>query len=256
MQIHADMIRVPPNELNATSLPWPFFAWGMDVIGPLEPAASNEHRFIMVAIDYFTKWVEVASYKVVTKKAMVDFVQDCIVCRVRVPESIITDNTTNLNSDLMKAMCETFKIKHRKSTTYRPQMNRAIPFALLGYCTTIRTSTGATPYLLVYVTGAIIPAEVEIPSLRIIQEAEFNDAKWVRSRYEQLALIDGKRMNAPGVTQVTQAGPQDKSKDEARKREHELTFPPQNSQIFFGCRHNEHNRNVRKYIHTTGSLSS
>ena len=55
--IHADMIRVPPNELNATSFPWPFSSWGMDVIGPIEPAASNGHRFILVAIDYFTKWV-------------------------------------------------------------------------------------------------------------------------------------------------------------------------------------------------------
>ncbi|XP_070057426.1 uncharacterized protein [Nicotiana tomentosiformis] len=38
--------------------------------------------------------------------------------------------------------------------------------------------------------------QVEIPSLRIIQEAELSDAEWIRSRYEQLALIDGKRMNA------------------------------------------------------------
>ncbi|XP_070054760.1 uncharacterized protein [Nicotiana tomentosiformis] len=54
-QIHADMIRVPPNELNATSAPWPFSAWGMGVIGPIEPAASNGHKVILVAIDYFTK---------------------------------------------------------------------------------------------------------------------------------------------------------------------------------------------------------
>ncbi|XP_070029771.1 uncharacterized protein [Nicotiana sylvestris] len=42
----------------------------------------------------------------------------------------------------------------------------------------------------------VIPGEFEIPSLRIIQEAEFEDAKWVKSHYEKLALIDGKRMNA------------------------------------------------------------
>ncbi|XP_070047349.1 uncharacterized protein [Nicotiana tomentosiformis] len=54
-QIHADMIRVPPNERNVTSSSWPFSAWGMDIIGPIEPAASREHKFILVAIDYFTK---------------------------------------------------------------------------------------------------------------------------------------------------------------------------------------------------------
>ncbi|XP_059285605.1 uncharacterized protein LOC132039076 [Lycium ferocissimum] len=69
-QIHGDLIRVPPRELNVMSSPWPFAAWGMDVIGLIEPAASNRHRFILVAIDYFTKWVEVASYKSVTKKVV------------------------------------------------------------------------------------------------------------------------------------------------------------------------------------------
>ncbi|XP_070040065.1 uncharacterized protein [Nicotiana tomentosiformis] len=71
-----------------------------------------------------------------------------------------------------------------------------LPFALLEYRITVHTSTEATPYLLVYGTEVVITAEVEIPSLRIIQEAKLSDAEWVRSRYEQLALIDGKRMNA------------------------------------------------------------
>ncbi|XP_070029421.1 uncharacterized protein [Nicotiana sylvestris] len=126
-----------------------------------------------------------------------------------------------LLSDLMKAMCETFKIKHKNSTAYSPQMNRAVEaanknikmilrkmiekhkqwheklsFALLGYCTTVHTSTGATPYMLVYGTEVVIPTEVEIPSLRIIHEAKLDNAEWVESRYEQLALTDGKRMNA------------------------------------------------------------
>ncbi|XP_059310121.1 uncharacterized protein LOC132061296 [Lycium ferocissimum] len=54
----------------------------------------------------------------------------------------------------------------------------------------------STPYLLVYGTETIIPAEVEFPSLRIIQEAELDDAEWIRKRYEQLALIDEKWMIA------------------------------------------------------------
>ncbi|XP_070040191.1 uncharacterized protein [Nicotiana tomentosiformis] len=180
-----------------------------------------EAQFILVAIYYLTKWVEVASYKAVTKKVEVDFVRDRIVCRLGVPESIITDNAANLYSDMIRAMCETFKIKHQNSTAYRPQMNGAViaanknikkilrkmvdnykqwheklPFAFLGYRTTVRMSTEATPYLLVYGTEAIIPVEVEIPSLRIIQEAEFSIAEWIQSLFEQMYLIDGKRMNA------------------------------------------------------------
>ncbi|XP_070015080.1 uncharacterized protein [Nicotiana sylvestris] len=107
------MINVPPNELNATSAPWPFTAWGIDIIGPIEPTASNRQRFILVAIDYFTKWVEVVSYKVVTKKVVADFIKDRVVCQFRVPESIVTDNAVNLNNDLMKAMCETSKSNTR-----------------------------------------------------------------------------------------------------------------------------------------------
>ncbi|XP_070028762.1 uncharacterized protein [Nicotiana sylvestris] len=103
-EVHADMIRISPNELNATSAPWPFAAWGMDVIGPIKPTTSNEHMFILMAIDYFTKWVNAASYKAVTKKVIADFVNDRIVCRFGVTESIIIDNAANLNSDLMKAI--------------------------------------------------------------------------------------------------------------------------------------------------------
>ncbi|XP_060195021.1 uncharacterized protein LOC132624228 [Lycium barbarum] len=138
-----------------------------------------------------------------------------------VPESVITENGANLNSYLMKDICERFWITHRNSTAYRPQMNGAVeaankninrilrkiienyqdwheqlPYALLGYRTKTRTSTGATPYLLVCGTEAVIPAEMEIPSLRIIQEAELQDAEWVKNSYKQLTMIEEKRMVA------------------------------------------------------------
>ncbi|XP_070032572.1 uncharacterized protein [Nicotiana tomentosiformis] len=73
--------------------------------------------------------VEAASYKAVAKKVVTDFIRDRIVCRFGVSESIITNNSANLNNDLMKAMCETFKIKHQNSTAYRPQMNGAVEAA-------------------------------------------------------------------------------------------------------------------------------
>ncbi|XP_059288177.1 uncharacterized protein LOC132041485 [Lycium ferocissimum] len=84
----------------------------------------------------------------------------------------------------------------RKMIDNHKGWHEQLPYALLGYCTMARTSTGATPYLLVYGTEAVIPAEVEILSLRIIQEPKLDDAEWVRARYDQLALIDEKRMVA------------------------------------------------------------
>ena len=57
-QVHGDLIQVPPHELNVMSSPLPFIVRGMDIIRTIEPAASNGHIFILVAIDYFTEWVE------------------------------------------------------------------------------------------------------------------------------------------------------------------------------------------------------
>nr|XP_009593029.1 uncharacterized protein LOC104089767 [Nicotiana tomentosiformis] len=119
-QIHGDFIRVLLNELNVMGSHWPFVAWGMDMIGPIEPAATNEYHFILVYIDYFTKWVEDSTYKVVTKKVVADLVRNNIVCRFEILESIITDNAANLNSDIMREICEKFKIINLNSITYRP----------------------------------------------------------------------------------------------------------------------------------------
>ena len=81
------------------------------MIGRIEPKASNGHRFILVAIDYFTKWVEAASYANVTKQVVVKFIKNNIICRYGVPSKIITDNGTNLNNDMVQALCEKFKIE-------------------------------------------------------------------------------------------------------------------------------------------------
>ena len=71
-----------------------------------------------------------------------------------------------------------------------------MPLALLAYRTTIRTSVVAIPYSLVYGTEAVIPAEIEIPSLLIVVEVEINDDEWIKTRLEQLSLIDEKRLTS------------------------------------------------------------
>jgi len=122
-----------------------------------------------VAIDYFTKWVEVASYASVTK-----FIKRELIYRYGLPSKIITDNATNLNNQMMAELCEGFKIQHHNSSPYRSKMNGTVeaanknikkivqkmvvtykdwhemlPFALHGYRTSVRSSTRATPFSLV-----------------------------------------------------------------------------------------------------------
>lgn len=62
-QKHGPVQRVPAEELHSVVRPWPFRAWAMDVIDKIHPSSSRGHDFILVATDYFTKWVEAAAFK-------------------------------------------------------------------------------------------------------------------------------------------------------------------------------------------------
>ena len=69
-----------------------------------------------------------------------------------------------------------------------------LPFALHGYRTSARTSTGETPFSLVYGMEVILPIDVQITSLRIMKEADLGNNEWIQTRLDQLNLIDEKRL--------------------------------------------------------------
>ncbi|XP_055824332.1 uncharacterized protein LOC129892813 [Solanum dulcamara] len=96
---------------------------------------------------------------------------------------------------VVEAVNKNIKKILRKIVDSHRQWHEKLPYALLDYRTIIRTSTGETPYMLVYGSEVVIPAEVEIPSLRSIQEVDLDDAEWIHSMIEQLMLIDEKRMD-------------------------------------------------------------
>ena len=202
-QTFTDNVNALPMPLNVLATPWPFSMWGIDVIGAIEPKASNEHHFILVVIDYFTKWVDVASYSSVSRSVVVRFIKKEIICQYGLPRKIVTDNATNLNNKMMKEMHKDFKIQHHNSTPYRPTMNGAVeaanknikkiiqkmivsykdwhemlPFVLHGYRTSVCTSTGATLFSLVYGMEVVLPFEVKVPSLRILVESGLAESEW------------------------------------------------------------------------------
>ena len=74
-QMHGDLIHVPPFELHALTSPWPFSVWGIDIIGKISPKSSSGHEYILVAIDYFTKWVEATSYVGLTTARVAKFIR-------------------------------------------------------------------------------------------------------------------------------------------------------------------------------------
>ncbi|RDY09658.1 hypothetical protein CR513_05950, partial [Mucuna pruriens] len=71
-----------------------------------------------------------------------------------------------------------------------------LPFALHGYHTSVRIPTRETPYSLLYEMEVVHPIEVEIPSLRILVKTTLEEVEWVHTRYDQLNLIEEKRLIA------------------------------------------------------------
>ncbi|XP_075669951.1 uncharacterized protein LOC142639693 [Castanea sativa] len=103
-QAYQDRKNVPPQPLHFLAAPWPFSAWGMDVIRPVISKASNGHEYILVAIDYFTKWVEAASCKSVTQAMVVRFLKHNIICHYGLLGELIIDNGANQNGKMIQQL--------------------------------------------------------------------------------------------------------------------------------------------------------
>ena len=90
--------RAPASAMNPIIKPWPFRGWAIDLIGQIYPPSSKGHKFILVATDYFTKWIEAIPLKKVTSVNMIDFVKEHIVYRFGIPQTITTDQGTIFTS--------------------------------------------------------------------------------------------------------------------------------------------------------------
>ena len=88
---------IPGELLMSISLPWPFFTWRIDIIGPL-PLGKRQVKFLLIAIDYFTKWVEAEPLAVITEDKIQTFVWKNIFCRFGIPRTIIFDNGHQFDS--------------------------------------------------------------------------------------------------------------------------------------------------------------
>ena len=127
-QMHGDLIHVPPSELHALTSPWPFSVWGIDIIGKISPRSSGGHEYILVAIDYFTKWVEAASNAKLTTARVAKFIISHIICRYGVPHELISDRGVHFRGEV-DILVQEYGIQHYRSSTYRPQTNRAVESA-------------------------------------------------------------------------------------------------------------------------------
>ncbi|XP_034684129.1 uncharacterized protein LOC117913290 [Vitis riparia] len=153
-QKHAPIPHMPAEMLNSVTSPWPFAQWGMDIMGPF-PTAPAQKKFLLVATDYFSKWVEAEAYASIKDKDVKRFVWKNIVCRFGIPQAIVTDNGPQFDT--------------------KGKWVEELPDVLWAYRTTPGRPTGNTPFALAYGTDAIIPTEVGMPTARTAIQGQRNE---------------------------------------------------------------------------------
>eukprot|EP00253_Pinus_taeda_P029182 PITA_29182 len=101
----------------------PFQQWGLDFIGEINPHSSGKHKWILVATDYFTKWIEAIPTKNATHQVVIKFLNENIFTRFDCPTKLVTDNATDFRAEELVDMCESMGIQLVHSTSYYPQGN-------------------------------------------------------------------------------------------------------------------------------------
>ena len=96
---------------------------GIDIIGPL-PLGKRQVRFLLVAIDYFTEWVEAEALAMITEAKVQNFVWKNIVCKFEIPKTIISDNGHQFDSHGFRSFCSSLGIRNKYSSLGHPQANR------------------------------------------------------------------------------------------------------------------------------------
>ncbi|XP_050207571.1 uncharacterized protein LOC126656993 [Mercurialis annua] len=119
-QRHDNVNHRPAVPKGSLESPCPFATWGIDIVGPFE-SGRNQMKFLIVAVEHFTKWVEVAPVSTITAARVEEFFKNEVICRFGIPHTIVADNGK----------------------------------------TTPRKGTGETPIRLAYGTEAVIPVEIE-----------------------------------------------------------------------------------------------
>ncbi|CAL2270520.1 unnamed protein product [Prunus armeniaca] len=209
---------LPAEVYHPQNSPWPFMQWAIDLVGPLPPAPTKKEMMI-VATDYFTKWIEAEALSS-TKEADVErFIWRNIICRFGCPQSLVTDNGSQFIGKQITALFAKYKIKQHLSTPRYPQGNGQaeasnkvildclkkrlegaegkwvdeLPGVLWAYRTTKRRSTDETPFSLAYGTEAIIPPHVSVPSIGIEVGGIEQNSEQMRLN---LDLLEGEREKA------------------------------------------------------------
>jgi len=91
--------------------PWPFQGCRLDFIGQIHPPSSKGHQFVLVAMDYFTKWTKAVPLKNMTHKEVIEFITEHIIHRFGISQTLTIDQGTSFVSKEVREFAELYKIK-------------------------------------------------------------------------------------------------------------------------------------------------
>ncbi|XP_072080955.1 uncharacterized protein [Arachis hypogaea] len=221
-QKHGSIQKIPAVELHSIIKTWPFRGWALDLIGLIHLPSSKQHKFILVAIDYFTKWVEAVPLVEVGQTEIIDFVEENIIHRFGIPQTLSTDQGTMFNGQLIKNFVASRNISMVTSTPYYAQANGQVEAAnkiliglikkyignkprtwhetlsqvLWAYRNLPRGSTGTSPYKLVYGHDAVLSLEINLNTLRVSKQNELLVDDYWNAMFDELNELDSERILA------------------------------------------------------------
>ncbi|RVW53020.1 Retrovirus-related Pol polyprotein from transposon 17.6 [Vitis vinifera] len=167
--------------------------WGIDIIGKISPKSSSGHEFILVAIDYFTKWVEAASYARLTSSGVASFIRSHIICRYGVLTSLFSDRGVHFRAEV-DTLVQRYGIRHHRSSAYRPQTNGAVEAANKNIKRILRKMEPRhTHWYMAW--RQCYPLRLRWIIESSIRAADSRD-RLAQARFDQLNLLDERRLRA------------------------------------------------------------
>jgi hypothetical protein len=116
--------------LRFITKPCLFYYLALDFVGQIHPASYNGHRFVLVDIDYFTKWTEAVPLKKMTHKGVIHFILGHIVHRFGIPQTLTTDQGSSFMTLQVHEFSMSLQIKLLRSspTMLRPMVRLSLEF--------------------------------------------------------------------------------------------------------------------------------
>jgi hypothetical protein len=130
----ASKAKAPATNLQIIEPTWPLARGRIDIIGKL-PAAQGNLQYAVVAVEYFTKWIDAKPVINMSSFTMKKFLWQNIICRFRVPRQITVDNRTQFDSQNFREYCESLGIQLCFISVKQSQSNGAIERANGIICT-------------------------------------------------------------------------------------------------------------------------